>query len=102
MAKKYDGVVETVRYAADGLIDTVRVYERRGPTFSDRILLNRDAFLQRLKSGKRFVTGQRKPLLASTFATGREVRVRRDNGRDWIVAGDGQGQQDSLEGVPLF
>ena len=59
---KFDGVIEAVRYRG-GKIELVRAYERRGATFSDRVLLDRAALLDRLKKGKRFVTGQRTELL---------------------------------------
>ena len=42
----------------DGSILLVRVYERRGATFSDRVLLSRQALLDRLKKGKKFVVGE--------------------------------------------
>ncbi len=35
MAKKFDGVIEAVRYK-NGQIAVVRAFERRGTTFSDR------------------------------------------------------------------
>ena len=50
MAKKFDGVIEAVRYK-NGQIEVVRAFERRGATFTDRIMLKRDEFLKRLKKG---------------------------------------------------
>ncbi|MDP1779148.1 MAG: hypothetical protein Q8K73_02630, partial [Anaerolineales bacterium] len=50
MAKKIDGVIEAVRYK-NGQITWVRAYERRGATFSDRVLLDRKTLLQRLQKG---------------------------------------------------
>jgi hypothetical protein len=40
MAKKFDGVIEAVRYK-DGQIEVVRTFERRGAAFTDRLMLNR-------------------------------------------------------------
>jgi hypothetical protein len=40
MAKKFDGVIEAVRYK-DGQIEVVRAFERRGSAFTDRVMLNR-------------------------------------------------------------
>ena len=51
MAKKFDGVIEAVRYK-DGQIDVVRAFERRGAAFSDRIMIDRKELLERLKEGK--------------------------------------------------
>ena len=48
--QKYDGVVEAVRYAPDGNLSIARVYERRGSTFSDYILLSRAELIRRIKS----------------------------------------------------
>ena len=56
--KKPDGVIEAVRYTPDGKISLVRVYERLGATFADRILLTREQFVQRIKAGKHFFTGE--------------------------------------------
>ena len=48
MAKKFDGVIEAVRYK-NGQIEVVRAFERRGAAFTDRIMLNRKEFLERIK-----------------------------------------------------
>ena len=84
MAKpKIDGVIEAVRYKPDGQILWVRAYLRRGSTYSDRILLDRQELIELLKSGKSFVSGARVELMASTFQVGqagapaREQRTRR-------------------------
>ena len=50
----FDGVIEAVRYKPDGQVDWVRAYLRRGPTFSDRIMINRATLIENLKSGKRY------------------------------------------------
>ena len=53
MAKiNYDGVLEAAHFKPDGQLDWVRVYVRRGPIFSDRILLSRQAFIEQLKGGQ--------------------------------------------------
>ena len=97
---KVDGVIEAVRYKG-GKIELVRLYERRGPTFSDHVLLDRPALLSRLKDGKNLVTGHRKPLLASTFDVGLPVLLSGDKS-DTIVTTPGGHGPDRLEGVPLF
>ena len=54
---KVDGVIEAVRYKG-GKIDLVRLYERRGPTYGDHVVMDRLTLLSRLKEGKRIMTGQ--------------------------------------------
>jgi len=97
---KLDGVIEAVRYQG-GRIEVVRLYERRGPTFSDHVLLDRRGLIQRLKQGKRLFTGRRKPLLASTFEVGKSV-VLSPHGGDTYVTTPGARGRDVLEGVPIF
>jgi hypothetical protein len=102
MAEKYDGIVESVRYTPDGRVSCVRVYERRGPAFSDRILLDREAFIQRLRTRKQFFTGKRLPYLGGTFKTGSRVTLVGSAGQEWIVSGAGKTGRDFIEDVPFF
>ena len=103
MAKaKFDGVIEAVRYASDGKLIWVRAFERRGPTFSDRIILNREALLERLKAGKKFVAGQRVAYLSSTFEVSQPIHLEQRDGVEVVVAGENTaGKGDLLEGVPV-
>jgi hypothetical protein len=98
--KKSDFVIEAVRYK-NGKIDVVRGYQRRGPTYTDRILLDRKTLLERLKEGKLVVTGQRQEFLASTFDIGKPVKVMEQDGKH-VVTTLTQAEHDELEGVPLF
>ncbi|HEY6072947.1 MAG TPA: hypothetical protein VIV15_06005 [Anaerolineales bacterium] len=98
--QKFDVVIEAVRYK-NGKIELVRGYERRGPTFSDRVLLDRPTLLERLKDGKRLVTGQRKEYLASTFDLGKPVNMLEQDGKQ-VVTTLSAGENDELEGVPAF
>jgi len=100
MAKKIDGVIEAVRQK-NGHLVMVRAYERRGATFSDHVLIDRKELLERLKSGKQFVTGSRKELLASTFESGKAVKVIRREGKEFISTRD-SADHDELEQVPVF
>ncbi len=71
MAKpKYDTVVEAVHYQPDGQVAWVRAYHRRGPTFSDWMILKRPELVESLKAGKRIVTGKRVAYMAGTFEVG--------------------------------
>jgi hypothetical protein len=100
MAKKIDGVVEAVRYK-NGQIVVVRAYERRGAAFSDRVLIERKEFLERIKSGKWFVTGSRKEFWAGTFEQGKPLLLVSRDGKDFISTREGV-DRDELEQVPLF
>jgi hypothetical protein len=97
---KFDGVIEAVRYKG-GKVDAVRAYERRGATFSDCILINRKKLIDRLRQGQRFVTGERREFLASTFETGKLVNLIDRDDVQFISTRD-QSQRDELEGVPIF
>ncbi|NPV85386.1 MAG: hypothetical protein HPY45_05195 [Anaerolineae bacterium] len=101
--KKYDGIIEAVRYNPDGLLVQARVYERIGSTFTDRLLLSRQELVERIKSGKRFMIGQRKPFLAGSFETGAEVRLNSKAGKLWLSTSiDSTEERDMLQGAPLF
>lgn len=103
MAKqKFDGVIEAVHYAPDGQVVWVRAYERRGPTFSDHVLISRQDLVEKLKGGKRFLIGKRKKYLASEFDISQPVRLMPSNGHEVLVVGEAQAAKDHLEGVPVI
>ena len=98
MAKiKFDGMIETVRYAPDGKIDLVRAYERRGATFSDHILIKRAQLVERLQKGEKFVTGQRKEFMGSTFESAKSVYLNGD-----VISTGSASSHDLLEDVPIL
>lgn len=101
MAKKFDGVIEAVRYK-NGQIEVVRVFERRGTAFSDRILIPRQEFLERLKKGKKFVIGKRKEFLAGTFEVQEKpVQIVNHDGKE-IISTNSNADRDELEQAPVF
>jgi len=101
MAKKFDGVIEAVRYK-NGQIEVVRAFERRGATFSDRIMVARNELLERLKKGQKFVIGKRREFLASTFdLQDKPLQVLDRNGKD-IIATRPDADHDELEQAPVF
>lgn len=100
MAKKLDGVVEAVRYK-NGQVVMVRAYERRGSSFSDRVIIERKDLLERLKQGKKFVTGSRREFWASTFDSGKLLKVVRRDGKEFVATRDGV-ERDELEPAPVF
>jgi len=103
MAKiKYDGVVEAAHYKPDGQLDWVRVYERRGAVFSDRVLLSRDAFIRQLRAGKRYMVGERRLNLGGMFNVTQPVRLVNQDGNQVVVVGDIQATKGELIGVPIL
>lgn len=99
---KFDAVIEAVHYAPDGKIALARIYERRGATWSDRILLDRRDLVARLKRGKQFVTGQRKVFWASTFEVGEAVQYLARGERGVITTSDQAAENDLLADTPVF
>ena len=101
MAKKFDSVIEAVRYK-NGQIEVVRVFERRGATFSDHIMVTRNELLERLKKGQKFVVGKRREFLASTFdIQDKPVQVLDRNGKE-IITTRADADHDELEQAPVF
>ncbi len=99
--KMADGVVESVRYDAGGQIEWVRMYQRRGPTYSDWMLVKRPALIEMLKTGKKVFAGERIEFQASTFKTGAALKIIERGGKEILVTGEGQAEKDKLEGVPV-
>ena len=100
MAKKFDGVIEAVHYK-NGQIVNVRAYERRGATFSDRVLIDRKDLLERLKNGKQFVIGARKEFWAGTFDEAKTVQLVTRAGKEFIAT-RAEAEHDELESTPVF
>lgn len=103
MAKiKFDGVVQAVHYSPDGRVAWVRAYMRRGPTFSDRLLLDRQILVDHLKAGKRIFVGQRIPQMAGTFEVSEPLRLIEKDGKEILTVGKVEADQDCLAGVPFI
>jgi len=100
--QKVDGVIEAVRYTPEKMISQVRVYLRRGPTYSDHILMSREALIKQMENGKRFYTGKRKPYLASTFFLNQKLGLFSTNGDTFIGIKDTNSRRDDPDLAPLF
>ena len=101
MAKKFDGVIEAVRYK-NGQIEVVRTFERRGAAFTDRIMLSRKEFLDRVKKGKKYVVGKRREFLAGSFDVQENpVRVLERDGQE-ILSTRAEADHDELGQAPVF
>ena len=103
MAKiDYDGVVQAVHYDDQGQVKWVRAFLRRGPVWSDYVLLHRAELVEKIKAGLRFRTGKRLPYQGGTFETGSPVELVKVNEHQVLVTGDKQAKIDSLEGLPFI
>jgi hypothetical protein len=100
--QKYDGVVEAVRYAPDGKLAIARVYERRGSTFSDCVLLSRDEMIRKLKDGQIFMVGKRLEHLGGTFEVTVPVKLAGNPGKEVLFTTKITNDCDDLQGVLLF
>ncbi len=100
--RKYDGIVEAVHLTSVGKIEWVRAYERRGPTWSDRVLLDRKTLIERLKSGKRFFTGKRIENMASEFEVSEAIKLLRSSKGEVIVTNGTEAKTDYLANTPLI
>ena len=100
--KKFDGVVESVRYTPEGKVHLVRVYLRRGAAWSDLTLMTREDFIAVLKTGKQIMFGKRVPYMAGTFEVSEPVQLKGKDGQEVITLSQGAEGRDHLEGVPLF
>jgi hypothetical protein len=97
--KKFDLIIVGARYASDGRIEWVRAFERRGPTFSDHLLINREDLKMRLENGEKVVTGLRKIYEASTFDVKHEVSLTPSAA---IVTGGQSGNKDIIADTPVI
>jgi hypothetical protein len=100
--KKYDGVVEAVHYRPDGQVDWVRAYLRRGAAWSDRVLVKRDDLIKEIKSGKRFMAGQRVEFMAGTFTVSNPIQVSGASGNEVLAISSTTSTNDLLDGVPVI
>jgi hypothetical protein len=101
--KKVDGVVEAVRYNPDGKVNFVRAFLRRGPTWSDHVLLTRDELVAAIKSGQRMFIGRRIIYMAGTFDLSSQVQIKNSNGGEEVLyTTQPVDDRDNLEGLPIF
>jgi hypothetical protein len=94
---KFNLLIEAVRYGPNGSINLVRVYERRGPAFSDLFLLPRQALLERMNNGATVVTGRRKEYLGGMFEVEKDVKLTGE-----FISTQPHARRDTLDGVPVF
>jgi len=73
-----------------------------GATFSDRMILNRQALIANIQSGKHYFIGERVPQMASTFDIAQAVQIVEKNGKQYLVTGAKDIDHDRLEGAPVI
>jgi hypothetical protein len=95
---KFDIVIEAVRYAPDGKIEMARAFKRRGPTYSDHVLISRENLFENIKAGKKCIIGQRKEFLGSSFVPEKSVQIV----GDFITTNKTNAEKDYLENTPIF
>jgi hypothetical protein len=100
--KKFDGVIEAVHYASEGRVDWVRAYLRRGPAWSDRVVLKRQQLIDEIHSGKRMAIGKRVEFMAGTFDFISPVQLAGSPGNEFLVVPNTTTDCDNLEGAPLL
>ncbi len=107
--KKFDGVIEAAHFAPDGQVEWVRAYLRRGPTWSDRVILQRQELIDELKSGRRMMIGKRVEFMAGTFEVTVPVKLAGTPGKEVLVVSSAStavsaasADCDHLEGIPLL
>jgi hypothetical protein len=98
----YDGVVEAVRLTSGGKIQWVRAYERRGPIWSDHLLIDRKTLIERIKSGKRFVTGKRITNMGSEFEIADKIKLQETSKGEIIISGNTPSKKDTLTDIPVI
>ena len=100
--KKHDGILEAVHYGPDGQVDWVRVYLRRGPTWSDRIIMRRQDLINEIQKGRNFMIGQRVEYMAGTFEVSTPVQVAGSRGSEVLTTNSSATERDTLEGAPVI
>lgn len=96
--KKINAVIEAVRFSPAGQIELVRAYARRGPVWSDVLVLHRAELVDLLKKGQKFYSGSRLKYRGNQFDTLALVQLENDR----VISGKSEGSRDFLNGVPVF
>jgi hypothetical protein len=99
---KFDYLIEAIHYSPAGEIQNLRLFERRGPSFSDRLIFSREQVIEALQNGKKVVTGSRKSYLASTFDLNGIVQLSGNKENPTIVLGEEPAAKDFLPGIPVY
>ncbi len=99
---KFDYLIEALHYSPYGELQNIRVFERRGPSFSDRLILSRAQLVDLMQAGKKVVAGKRQSYLASTFDVIDFVQLSGTKDTPVIVLGEEPASEDRLPGIPVY
>jgi hypothetical protein len=100
-ARKLDVVLVAARYDDAGRkLSLAQGYERRGFVWGDLVMLDREAIIDRIQSGKRVVAGRRAQL-PGDFEVIAPLRLQSLNSSRTIIAEGRAAEKDDL-GLPLF
>jgi hypothetical protein len=99
--ERIDGVVEIVHYAQDGQVAYVRAYQRRGTTFSDVVLIQRDDLVKLIKSGCNYFTGERILGMGTEFKIFEKLQVVPSQEGEMLLTA-AAGNRENLGSVPLL
>lgn len=100
--KKFDAILEAVRFDENGQVQLARIFERYGVVNSDHFLISRDDLIKRINSGQKILTGKRQYKMGSSFDTGEDVLVVSSKGKEVLAVGSGEADKDHLQFVPRF
>jgi hypothetical protein len=103
MARKNDdGIIIAAHYMDEGDVDWVQAFLRRGPIWSDIVIMSREALVEEIKSGKNYVAGTRVEYMGTTFETADVVNLITNNDHDVLVTGDIESKTDRLDNIPIL
>lgn len=100
--KVVDGVIDAVRYDSNGNILLVRAFERRGPAFSDSVLLNRLDLIMKLTNKKKYAIGERLPGKGITLTIKKSISLAGTSGHEIVVSEGTESSHDDLDPAPIF
>jgi len=99
--KPVDLVLVAARFAGDtSLLSWAQAYERRGPIWTDILLLDREQLISRLRAKKRVFTGRPREL-SGDFDVISPVRLMQAAGTS-VLRADGRDAPGDDLGLPLF
>ena len=102
MSPTIDHVVEAVRFSTTRKIELIRLYHRRGSTYSDRELCTRSELIDQMKKGGKVFVGRRINNLAGTFEIGERIILSGKKGAETLSIEGKTTGYDFLPEVDLF
>ncbi|MBN1267014.1 MAG: hypothetical protein JXA25_16095 [Anaerolineales bacterium] len=98
--KKVDVILVAVKLSENGQMDFARGYLRRGPVWSDLVLLQREQLIERLQTGEKVYTGAETDMVGD-FEIHEQLQIETVNGKDLFIIGNEKATAEDL-GLPLL